>query len=233
MRGVVTGIAACLLMAAGFAAGGGLAADRADGLPDPAKVYQIRANCHNSYDLLFVEVDKGTRPAEAEAQWALAYETAREAGQPCPEPPQTLLSRANGHVISSEQSMGGVTRYAINQKDPVAMFEAGLAMFNGKFGQEMVQDGYGLISQAADLGDPEALYNKGMMFARGQIDNKVDYEAGIPLVEAAAKSGHVDAMFAAGSFAMGGQARRKDPKAAFEWFRMAAERGHFYATFMA
>ncbi len=233
MRGLLLGMAAGLLAIGGFATFGGIAAEPASGVPDPSKAYQVRANCHNGYDLLFEEFARGTRPSQQEAQWAAAYEEARGVRQACPAPPQSLLDRTNGHVVSTEQGMSGVASFAADQKDPVAMFEAGLAFFNGKFGQEAVQEGYDLISKAADLGDPEALYTKGVLIARGQIDDKADYPKALPLIEAAARAGHVDAMFMAGAIAMGGHAGRKDPKAAFEWFRQAAERGHFYATFMA
>lgn len=233
MRRLYLGIVAALLTLTGLATVGGSAAEPSSGVPDPSKSYQVRANCHNAYDLLFEDFAKGISPSQEEAQWATAYEAARGAGHACPLPPQSLLDRANGHVVSTEQGMSGVAGFASNQQDPVAMFEAGLGFFNGKFGQDAVQEGYDLISKAADKGDPQALFTKGVLIARGQIDDKADYPKALPLIEAAAKAGHIDAMFMAGAIAMGGQAGRKDPKVAFEWFRQAAERGHFYATYMA
>lgn len=203
------------------------------GLPTIDKIHQTRSNCHNAYDKLFSENAKGRKPSGEEASWAAAYEAARAAKQPCPKPPAGLALRADKHVIETEQGMGGAAGYALQQKDPVALFETGLAMWNGKFGQKDVQEGYKLISQAADLGDPEANYTKGVLLARGQVDNKVDYKAGLALVEKAATAGHVDAMFSAGNFYLAGLGTPKNPAKAFGWFRKAAERGHIYGTFLA
>ncbi len=198
MRGMLGAMAAGLLAMVGLATVNGTAAEPAGGVPDPSKIHQVRANCHNSYDLLFVEFGKGKRPTEAEARWAVAYEQARGAKRACPLPPASLLARANGHIVSTEDGMSGVVGFVSEQNDPVAMFEAGLAFFNGKFGQEAVQEGYDLIAKAADLGDPEALYTKGVLIARGQIDDRADYPKALPLIEAAARAGHVDAMFRPG-----------------------------------
>lgn len=203
------------------------------GLPTIDKIHQTRSNCHNAYDKLFSENAKGRKSSGEEASWAAAYEAARAAKQPCPKPPAGLALRADKHVIETEQGMGGAAGYALQQKDPVALFETGLAMWNGKFGQKDVQEGYKLISQAADLGDPEANYTKGVLLARGQVDNKVDYKAGLALVEKAATAGHVDAMFSAGNFHNAGLGTPRNPAKAFGWFRKAAERGHIYGTFLA
>ncbi|MFM5931662.1 MAG: tetratricopeptide repeat protein [Novosphingobium sp.] len=202
------------------------------GLPAITTIHQVRANCHNAYDKLFAENAKGRKPSSEEVNWAASYEAARGAKQPCPKPPASLAARANLHVIETEQGMSAVAGFA-QQKDPVALFEAGLAFFNGKFGQKEVQEGYNLISQASDAGDPEAMYNKGVMLVQGQIDNKPDYKNGAALIEKAAASGHVDAMFAAGNLYMRGKEVPKDLKKAFEWYRKAAERGHIYGTFLA
>lgn len=203
------------------------------GLPPVDRVEQMRANCHNSYDLLFVEGAKTKRVSEDDLRWAQAYEAARAANQPCPAPPAALLTRANQHVISTEDGMTTIAGFVSNQKDPVAMYEVGLAFFNGKFGQDAVQEGYDLIKQAAGLGDPEATYTQGVLIARGQIDNKADLAAGFALIDKAASTGHVDALFAAGNMIRTGQGTKKDMKRAFEYFRKASERGHFYATFLA
>lgn len=72
-----------------------------------------------------------------------------------------------------------------------------------------------------------------MLLARGRIDNKVDYKAGLALVEKAATAGHVDAMFNAGNFHSNGLGTPKNPAKAFAWYRKAAERGHIYGTFLA
>ena len=104
------------------------------GLPAIDKIHQTRSNCHNAYDKLFSENAKGRKPSGEEASWAAAYEAARGAKQPCPKPPAGLALRADKHVIETEQGMGGAAGYALQQKDPVALFETGLAMWNGKFG---------------------------------------------------------------------------------------------------
>jgi uncharacterized protein len=230
------------LLAAGFVASAAQGADTPEaaraklislGLPAIDKIEQRRANCHNAYDLLWVEGGKTKRLNADDMRWAQSYEAARAANQPCPVPAETLLARANQHVIQTEDGMAVTAGFVSVQKDPVAMFEVGLAFFNGKFGQSAAQEGYDLIKQAAALGEPEALYTQGVLIARGQIDNKADLPAGLKLIEAAARTGHVDALFAAGNFHRTGQGTKKDPKKAFPFFRQAAERGHFYATFVA
>ncbi len=203
------------------------------GLPPIDRIEQPRANCHNAFDYLYLEGKRGKTLSEAEMQFGREYEAARASNAPCPTPPDSLRARANHHVIETEDAMSVIAGFVSNQKDPVAMFEVGLAFFNSKFGQEPVQEGYNLIKQAAELGEAEALYTQGVLIARGQIDDRVDLKTGLSLIERAATSGHVDALFAAGNFYRGGQGTKKDPKKAFGFFRQAAERGHFYATFVA
>jgi uncharacterized protein len=203
------------------------------GLPPIDRIEQKRANCHNSYDKLFVEGAATKRVAPGDMAWAQSYEAARAAKQPCPVPPDTLLARANGHIIQTDDGRANTAAFATEQKDPVAISEIGLAYFNGKFGQDNVQLGYDLIRNAAELGDIEATYTQGVLIARGQIDNKADLPGGFALIDKAAQAGHVDALFAAGSMVRVGQGTKKDPKRAFDYYRRASERGHFYATFIA
>ena len=89
-------------------------------------------------------------------------------------------------------------------------------------------------SQAADWGEPSALFLLGWAHVAGLFTKKEsDYASGCPLLEQAAQSGHVDALFMADSMYKDGLGVKKDARKAFDYYRQAAERGHLYATLMA
>ncbi|MGC8469653.1 MAG: tetratricopeptide repeat protein, partial [Acetobacteraceae bacterium] len=56
-----------------------------------------------------------------------------------------------------------------------------------------------------------------------------DHAQALALFEAAARTGHVGAMFAAGALHGGGHDVQTDRTAALRWFTAAAERGHPHA----
>ena len=81
------------------------AAWASSGLPDPAKLYQARANCHNAYDLITDDLDKRRSVSAADEAWARAHENAGNAGKPCTAPPPTLAARANNRALSTSQGI--------------------------------------------------------------------------------------------------------------------------------
>ncbi|HMS21138.1 tetratricopeptide repeat protein [uncultured Sphingorhabdus sp.] len=202
------------------------------GMPDPTKLYHLRADCHIAYDLLISELDNGKQLPAFDIEWAKAHENAGKAGQTCPAVPQSIATRAKDRAIATNDGRAVTENYWNKQKDPVAAFELGFSYLNGMFADKTPGDGVALIQQAADKGDPNALFILGTMHNMGSFGKK-DYKKGLPLIEAAAKSGQVDALFRAGVMNYEGVGTSKNPKKAFGYFEQAARSGHLFAATMA
>lgn len=226
------GIAAILLLgtSGGFAAG---AAGAAGSAPDMAKTHFERSNCHNAYDLLSEDLDANRSIGAAEVAWAKAYEAAAGAKTPCPQAPESLLTRAANRTVVTKAGLGKVGAY-LDNGDATAMFEAANAVLTGKFTGVGPEVGWQLLKQSADLGQPSALFFLGSLHVGGLFtQNKADYASGRPLIERAALAGHVDALFMIANMYKDGIGGKKDAAKAFEFYRQAAERGHTYAALMA
>lgn len=201
-------------------------------MPDPARLYQPRINCHNAYDLLIEDMDKGRSLSDADIGWAQTHENARKANAPCPAVPDDLGARARDRVIATPDGLATARAFVAGQQDPAAMFEVGFSIYNGFFSDLAQPEGLALIKQAADKGDPNGMYAYGVLLTQGAMGAK-DYKAGIPMLERAGAAGHIDAQFRAAIFHYEGIGTKKDRKKAFPMFRSAAENGHLYATIMA
>lgn len=202
------------------------------GMPDPAKLYHVRADCHIAYDLLIDDLDKNRPVSDELGLWAAQHENAGKAGQPCPAVPPQLSVRAKDRAIATRDGRAVAETYWSKQGDPVAGFELGFAHFNGFFADKTRADGVELMRQAATKGDPMAMFIMGTLHTQGAFGKK-DYKAGIPLIEGAARSGHVDAMFRAGIFNYEGIGKSKDLRKAYGFFESAAKGGHMYGAIMA
>jgi TPR repeat protein len=200
-------------------------------MPDIAAQYSTRRNCYGAYDLL-VDQAKSGQLAAGDRAWGTRFEEAAAAGKACPEPPEALAERAANRIVSTEAGLGRLSLY-VKQKDPAALYEAAMAVLTGKAPQVDPKEGWGMLKLASDLGEPDARYMLGLFYVAGTITGKPDYAAALPLIEAAAGSGHVDALFQAGNFYKEGLGTRADTKKAFAYYRAAAERGHKYGAVMA
>jgi TPR repeat protein len=204
----------------------------ASGLPDPARLYQARANCHNAYDLLNDDLNKGRKPLAEEEAWARTHETLGNSGKPCVAPPAKLAERANNRAISTADGERAAKTFADKQGDAAALTELGLSYLSGMRPGVTKQQGVDLLRKGAEKGDPSGAFIYGSMLAQGAFGEK-DYKRALPLIEQAAKAGHVDAMARMATYAYYGIGQKKDLKSAFEWYRQAAERGHELSVFMA
>jgi TPR repeat protein len=200
-------------------------------MPDLATQYAQRRNCYIAYDLLVEQSRAGTISA-AERAWGQSFEEAATAGKACPEPPQALAERASNRTVSTEAGLVRLAVY-VKQKNPAALYDAAMAVLTGKAPNVDPKEGWGLLKLASDLGEPDAQYRLGLFFAGGTIGGKADYAAALPLIEAAAKANHPDALFQAGNFYKAGLGARTDKKKAFAYYQAAAERGHIYGAIMA
>ena len=216
------------IMAAGTAAS--LYAAK-NSMPDIAAQYSERRNCYGAYDLL-VEQSKAGTIAAAERDWGRSFEDAAAAGKACPEPPEALAARAVNRTISTEAGLARLAVY-VKQKNPSALYEAAMSVLTGKAPSVDPKEGWRMLKLASDLGEPDAQYKLGLFYVAGTITGKADYVAALPLIEAAARSSHADALFQAGNFYKEGIGTRADKKKAFAYYRAAAEHGHKYGAVMA
>jgi len=200
--------------------------------PDLTKTYFERRNCHLAYDALVGDNAAGRAIAPAEVEWARSYEGASTAGEACPEPPEALLARSSNRVVASQEVLAVVNRY--RERDPRAKFELAYSVLTGAFTGVGPEVGWGMLKEAADAGEPSSLFLLGSAHVGGLFNNnQADYASGRPLIEQAARAGHVDAMFMVANMYKDGLGGRKNAERAFEFYRQAAERGHAYATIMA
>jgi hypothetical protein len=200
--------------------------------PDLAKAYFERHNCHLAYDLLVEDNAAGRSIAAGDVEWARGYESASTAGEACPDPSETLLARSSNRVVESREVLAVVNRY--RERDPRAKFELAYSVLTGKFTEVGPEVAWAMLREAADAGEPSALFLLGSAHVGGLFNNnQADYASGRPLIEQAAQAGHIDAMFMIGNMYKDGIGGRKNSERAFEFYRQAAERGHAYATIMA
>lgn len=203
------------------------------GMPDIKREYHQRVNCHNSYDYVMAQV-AAKQPIDAEvAEWAQRYKANAETGTACPEPSHALKQRAVNRIISTRDGAAVVRAYADKQKDAAALAELGFAYFTSSLGTGGPADGLPLVRQAADLGDPAATYVVGTLWSSGMIDGTKNHKKGYELIEKAAATGHVDALFRAGILNEAGMGTKTDLKKAYGYFEKAARGGHLFAATMA
>ncbi|QNO28461.1 sel1 repeat family protein [Sphingopyxis sp. OPL5] len=202
-------------------------------MPDPTREYNQNVDCHNAYDRLVAEKKAGTSPSAAALVWAQSYEAGANAGTPCPAPLPEMTARGGNWYIRTTEGRDAALAYAQKQKDPAALSEIGHAWINSSVAGGTPQDGLALIEQAADLGDPVALYSVGTLYGAGIIGGKKDPAKAFELLSQSAAAGHIDAIYRTGLYYLEGIGTKKDPKKAFAAFKSAAERGHFYAVIMA
>ena len=202
------------------------------GFPDIARQYFHRQNCHGAYDLLVEQFKAGGTVSEADKQFVGAYEANAEAGKPCPVPSADLAARASDRLVVTEPGLGHLALYN-KQNDGAAYFEAGLSVLQGKVHKLTAPQGWGLLSKSSELGYAHAKYFMALLYVNGTATGKPDYAGALPLMQAAADLGHVDALFQTGNFYAAGLGTKKDAKTAFGYYAKAAERGHVYAAYLA
>lgn len=200
-------------------------------MPDLAKTYYQRANCHQLFDLLADALANNQSVAADEKVWAASYEDASDKGGKCPAPPPELAKRAVDRTVSTQQGLARLATF-MEAGDPSAYFEAGWAVLNDKVPSVEKPQGLAMIKKSSDLGYPPAQFLIASGYIAGSFGEK-DYKTALPLIEAAAKQGHVDALFMAANFYKDGIANAKDSKKALDYYRQAAEQGHAYAAIMA
>ncbi|HMO77552.1 MAG TPA: tetratricopeptide repeat protein [Sphingopyxis sp.] len=202
-------------------------------MPDPTREYHQNVDCHNSYDRLVSDMQAGVAISPAARAWAVAHEASAEAKTPCAPPLPEMVARGGNWHIRTVPGRNVAAAYAFDQNDPAALSEIGHALINGTVEGGTPQEGLALVQQAAELGDPMALYSVGTLHAAGILDGKKDYARAFALLSRAAEAGHIDAIYRTGLHHSEGLGTKKDPKKAFEAFKTAAERGHLYSTIMA
>jgi TPR repeat protein len=133
----------------------------------------------------------------------------------------------------TEEGLDHLALY-MKQDDPTAVFEAALAVLQGKAPGVEAADGWKMLVKSGELGYAPAQYFEALLYINGTATGKADYATALPLLESAARAGHVDALFLAGNYYYDGSLGvKKDSARAFTYFTQAAERGHVYATYMA
>lgn len=204
----------------------------ASSMPDASKQYAERSNCYGAYDLLIEDLNAGRQPSDADRAWAKAYEGARAAKTPCPAPPEGLAARAKNRDVATEEGFAELAAY-LPQGDPAAHYEAARAILSGKISDVRPEEGYQMMKKAADMGDANARTFIASLHIAGMVTGKPDHASALPLIVGAAESGHVDALFMAGTLFGQGMGTKKDPARAFNYYRQAAERGHAFGAIMA
>jgi TPR repeat protein len=200
-------------------------------MPDIAAQYQERRNCYGAYDLL-VERSKSGGVSAAERAWGKSFEDAATAGSACPEPPEDIAKPAANRIVATDEGLARLAVY-VKQKNPVALHEAAMSVLTGKAKGIDPKEGFAMLKQASDLGEPNAQYFLAMLYVAGTITGKADYATALPMIESAAKAMHVDALFQAGNFYKEGIGTKADKKKAFAYYREAAAHGHLYGAVMA
>jgi hypothetical protein len=201
-------------------------------MPDVATQYHKRMNCHGAYDVLVEELKAGRTVAADERAWGKSHEDNAANGTKCTKAPDALLARAVNRVVVTDDGLALLAKFH-KQKDPAAYFEAAYSVLTGKTTIVGPQVGFELLNQANILGDPDANFFSGALYAAGTIGGKVNYPEAFKHWQIAAEAGHVDAIFQMGNMHSAGLGTKKDPKQAFAWYQQAAERGHVYATYLA
>lgn len=133
--------------------------------------------------------------------------------------------------LRMRQRAFGITRLAVTAlvccallqtASPIAWGDvaAGRTAFDrGDFVQAMAE-----WTNAAERGDPEAEFQLGMLFERGDL--KQDYKQADHWYEAAAEQGHIGAEYRlAWIWSVGGDDFPGDPVEAYKWILLAAEQG--------
>ena len=83
-----------------------------------------------------------------------------------------------------------------------------------------------LFSQAADLGDPEAYGNLGVIYMMGEGGISRDEFKGLELFEKGAERGNAFCMFSLAKALESGSGTDANPKEAAKWYKKAAQAGH-------
>lgn len=219
-----------LILATGMAAATSAFASQGS-MPDLAKTYYQRSNCHQVFDLL-AERQKGGQAVGADDRaWGAKYEDASDKSGKCPTPPPELARLAVDRTVSTQEGLQRLATY-MKAGDPAAYFEAGYAVLSDKVPSVEKSQGLAMIKKSSDLGYAPGQFLIASGYISGAFGAK-DYKTALPLIEAAAAQGHVDALFMAGNFYKDGVANPKDSKKALDYYRQAAEQGHAYAAIMA
>jgi TPR repeat protein len=202
-------------------------------MPDMARAHYERQNCHGAYDVLIEQLKAGTAISGADTAWAESYEANAANSQPCPAPGEELARRATNRTVVTDLGLQKTAMYRDNAKDPAASFELAYAVLTDKTTTLTPQQGFGLLFEAVEKGEPAAQYFLALLHIGGVMGKPDDYATGFPLIEKAAQSGHVDALFMLANMYSGGLGTKKDAKKSFAYYSQAAERGHIYATYIA
>ncbi len=216
-------------MALGFGAAAAALAPNGS-VPDMAKTYYQRQNCHEAYDAYVEAKGNGGALSAADIAWAASYEAAAGAGGKCPAPTPALASAATDRVVSNGEALKLLVPY-MNAGDPAAYFEAAQAIIADKVDLPKEQAG-AMIRKASDLGYPPAQFMVGSLYIAGSVTGKADYATGFPFIQQAADGGHVDAVFMLANMYKEGLGTKKDPGKAFLYYQKAAEMGHIYAAYL-
>ena len=216
-------------MALGFAAAAAALAPNG-GMPDIAKTYYERQNCHEAYDAYLDASKNNGALSAADKAWAASYEAASGNDGKCPAPTPALAKAATNRVVSNGEALKLLVPY-MNAGDPAAYFEAGQAIIADKVDLPKEQAG-AMIRKASDLGYAPAQFMVGSLYIAGAVTGKADYAQGFPFIQQAAEGGHVDALFMLANMYKEGLGTKKDPGKAFLYYQRAAEMGHVYAAYL-
>ena len=104
-------------------------------------------------------------------------------------------------------------------EDPVDIKQATLAYSKGE-----LESAASIFLQLAEMGDPIAQYNIGVMFENGKGIEQ-DYKIAQNWYKRSAEQDNIEAAYALGSIYYKGKGLEKNNEEAFKWFKIAAEKG--------
>lgn len=121
---------------------------------------------------------------------------------------------ANGYVPSKAEARGLLETLRVEGQSPSSDLENTVR-------------GY---QDAASVGDAQAMYNLGLLYASGQ-GVPLDYSEALGWLNKAAEAGHADAMILIGGFHISGLSIARDDKEGARWYRKAADIGNAQAMY--
>ena len=192
--------------------------------------------CRAAFGVASMMEEDGERFSNAESDWATAITSEAELAA-CDRPPESLLLRSHAMLYDdgnpdTRSIAEQVADYLKKSTAPDKRFGWVMPLMNGVYGKPYGRTALYWLEHAAEIGDPQAVYELGGMYRMGGFHIPKDPQKAVALERQAAELGSAISMYALGVRYLNGDQVARDTKQGLAYMTKAAEYGYEEAPFM-
>lgn len=191
--------------------------------------------CKFSYVMLADLVDAGKPLTDEEQEWAVDIEDESDLER-CSKPPLRAMLMGLAVIGDNDNTEDRANAAKFNKYlklsvAPEKYMSMVSGFMNGEYGNKVPKTAVYWLEYAADIGDPQALYELSGVYELGAFHITKDPATAVVMERSAADKGSAIAMFAQGVRYLDGNQVSQSTKTGMKWLKKAAEYGYADAVY--